>query len=240
MDRPSPDERVIVITGATGVLGRAAASAFAAEGARLGLVGRDAGRLQALASDLGLDSDRRVSAVADLRDEAAASAAITMVRERFGRVDVLLHLVGGWVGGTALTETDPTVLTSMLGQHVWSTFNVARTVVPGMVQSGWGRIIAVSSTATLTPGPNVAAYLAAKAAQEALLRSLAREVASRGVTVNVLAVKVIDADHERERAPAGKNAGWTTPNEIVATMRYLCSDDAAAINGTRIPLDGRA
>ena len=73
-----------------------------------------------------------------------------------------------------------------------------------------------------------------------MLRSVAREVASSGVTINVVAVKVIDVDRERETAPSPKNAGWTTPDEIVAVMRYLCSDGAAAINGQRIGLDNRA
>jgi NAD(P)-dependent dehydrogenase (short-subunit alcohol dehydrogenase family) len=72
------------------------------------------------------------------------------------------------------------------------------------------------------------------------LRTLAREVAGDGITVNVIAVRKIDVDHEREANPSPKNAAWTTPEEIAATMRFLCSDDAAAITGARIALDGRA
>ncbi|HET7704206.1 MAG TPA: SDR family oxidoreductase, partial [Candidatus Limnocylindrales bacterium] len=82
-------------------------------------------------------------------------------------------------------------------------------------------------------------YAAAKGAQEILLRSLAKEVGGRGVTVNLVAVRAIDEKRERETAPSTKNASWTTPDEIAATIRYLCSDEAAAINGARIPLDGR-
>ena len=92
---------------------------------------------------------------------------------------------------------------------------------------------------TASPGPRMAPYVAAKSAQEALLRSLARDVAGSGVTANLIAVRAIDAEHERETAPSPKNAAWTTPEEIVATIRYLCSPDASAINGARIPLDGR-
>ena len=76
--------------------------------------------------------------------------------------------------------------------------------------------------------------------QETLLRVLAKEVAATGVTVNTVAVRAIDAEHVREHEPSPKNASWTTPEEVVATFRFLCSDDAAAINGARIPLDGRA
>lgn len=232
-------DRVVLITGATGPLGRAAAAAFAADGARLGLVGTDADRLETLAADLALPGDAWVPAVADLTDRAAARAAVATVEDRFGRIDVLLHLVGGWTGGIALVDLDPEVLAGMLGQHVWSTFHVAQAVVPGMVERGWGRVIAVTSSATAAPGPKASAYLAAKTAQESMLRVLGREVAGDGVTVNLLAVKAIDADHERETAPSAKTAGWTTPEEIVDTIRYLVSDAGAVVNGQRIALDGR-
>ncbi len=235
----TPAAPVVLITGATGGLGRVAAAAFAADGARLGLVGTDAGRLEALASDLALADDVWVAAPADLTERSATRDAVAHIEARFERIDVLLHLVGGWTGGTTLVDLDPDVLAGMLDQHVWSTFHVAQAVVPGMMERGWGRIIAVTSTATAAPGPKVAPYVTAKAAQEALLRVLAREVAGNGVTVNTLAVKAIDVGHERETAPSPKNAGWTTPEEVVATIRYLVSDAGAAVNGQRIALDGR-
>ena len=237
-DAVSP-ERHVLITGATGSLGRVAAAAFAADGARLGLIGTDGARLQGLARDLRLDDDRWAAGVGDLRDADACLAAVGAVVERLGPVDVLLHLVGGWTGGTALTDLQPSVLDEMLGQHVWSTFHVARAIVPAMQARGFGRIVAVTSSYAAAPGPRMAAYVAAKAAQETILRVLAREVAGQGVTVNLIAVKTIDAKHERETDPSPRNASWTTPEEIVATMRYLCSDEAAAVNGQRIPLDGR-
>jgi NAD(P)-dependent dehydrogenase (short-subunit alcohol dehydrogenase family) len=232
-------DRVVLITGATGPLGRAAAAAFAADGARLGLVGTDAGRLDALATDLALAEDVWVPAVADLTEQAAARDAVALVEARFGRIDVLLHFVGGWTGGTTLVDLDPDVLAGMLDQHVWSTFHVAQAVVPGMLERGRGRIVAVTSTATAAPGPKAAPYVTAKAAQEALLRVLAREVAGDGITVNLLAVKAIDAKHERDAAPSPRTAEWTTPEELVAAIRFLCSDEAAAISGTRIALDRR-
>jgi len=232
-------DRVVLITGATGPLGRAAASAFAADDARLGLIGTNLHRLDAMAGELALAPDRWAPGVGDLRDRDAARSAVEAVVTRQGPVDVLLHLVGGWTGGTALVDLDPSVLDDMLGQHLWSTFHVVQAVLPAMLGRGAGRIVAVTSTAAASPGPRMAPYVAAKAAQEALLRSVARDVAGTGVTANLIAIKAIDADHERETAPSAKNASWTTPEEIVATIRYLCSEEAAAVNGARIPLDGR-
>jgi NAD(P)-dependent dehydrogenase (short-subunit alcohol dehydrogenase family) len=86
----------------------------------------------------------------------------------------------------------------------------------------------------------VAPYAIGKAGQEALLGTLAREVAGTGTTVNLVLVKTIDVDHQRDAEPSSKTASWTTPEEISATIRHLLSDDAAVINGAKIPLFGNA
>ena len=230
------DGRVVAITGATGGLGRAAAAAFAADGARLGLLGTDRARLGALAGDLRLADGRWAPGVGDLRDEAAAGRAFAAVTDALGPIDVLLHLVGGWSGGAFLTDVAPSVLDDMLGQHVTSTFHAVRAVVPGMVERGRGRIVAITTALTVTPAATQGTYVAAKAAQEALVRTIARQVAGSGVTANLVAVTSIDVDGVRDREPSPKTAGWSTPDEIVATLRWLCSDEAAAVNGVRVPL----
>ena len=232
-------DRVVLITGATGGLGRVVASRFAADGARLGLVGTDHDRLAAVAADLGLAADRWVPAVADLTDPTGARGAVDTVVERFGRVDVVLHLVGGWAGGTPVVDLDPDEIRGMLDQHLWTTLHVVKAAVPGMTERGWGRIVAVSTSFAANPAAKGASYAVAKAAEETLMRTLAREVAGDGITANVVVVKKIDAEHERELAPSPKNATWTTPEEIAAVMHFLCTDEAGAINGARIPLDGR-
>jgi NAD(P)-dependent dehydrogenase (short-subunit alcohol dehydrogenase family) len=231
--------QVALITGATGSLGRVVAAGFAEDGWRLGLVGTDEGRLQAMAGDLGLDGDRWAPATADLADAAAARAAVETIERRFEAIDAVIHLVGGWAGGTPITEAGPDEVADMHDQHVRTTHHVVAAAVPGMVARGWGRVLAVGTPFATEPGATSGGYAIAKAGQEVLLRMLAKEVAGTGVTVNMVLVKSIDAKHERETAPSTKNAAWTTPEEIAATFRYLASDDAAAINGARIPLFGR-
>jgi NAD(P)-dependent dehydrogenase (short-subunit alcohol dehydrogenase family) len=234
-----PADRVALITGATGGLGRVAAAKFAADGAKLGLVGTDRARLAAVAADLGLASGSWAAAEGDLRLADEAARVVSEIATRFGRIDVVLHLVGGWSGGTKIAELDPDEMRAMLDQHVWTTLNVARAAVPGMVERCWGRFIAISSTVALEGTAGMAAYAVAKAGEEALLRTLAREVAGTGVTANVLVVRKIDAAHERDADPSPKNATWATPEELVAAMRYLCSDEGSVVNGARIPLTGR-
>ncbi len=231
-------DRVVLITGTTGVLGREVARVFAAEGARLGLVGTDGDRLAGVARDLGLADDRWVGGIGDLRSREGARAAVDAVTAAFGRVDVLAHLVGGYIGGTPVADLDPAEVAGMLDQHLWTTLHMTQAVVPGMVERGWGRVFAVIPPITAEPAAKNGAYAAGKAAQEALLRTLAREVAGAGVTVNVVIVKAIDERGDRTTDP--KKASWTGPEEIAATFRFLASDDAAAINGARIPLNGRA
>lgn len=223
------DGRVALIAGATGGLGRVVAATLAGEGANLGLVGTDPARLDSLVSELGLPPDRCLTLLADLRDAKAASHAVDGLVERFGRLDVVAQLVGGYEGGTPLVDVDPGELRGMLDQHVWTTFNLMRAAVPAMTQGKWGRVVAVT-TASLPAAPaKLGTYAAAKAGQEALLHSLSRDVAGSGVTVNLLAVKSIDAGH------SGK-AGWTTPEQIAAAILWLCSDAASVVNGARIPL----
>jgi NAD(P)-dependent dehydrogenase (short-subunit alcohol dehydrogenase family) len=234
------DDRVVLVTGATGPVGRSVASTFADEGARLVLAGTDRDRLVAMAAELALPEHRWVPAAGDLRDPAGARDAVAVAMDRFGRLDILLHLVGGWVGGTAVVDLDPVELRGMLDQHLWSTLHVAKAAVPIMVEHGWGRVIAVSSPFAAEPGPRGASYAIAKSAEEVLLRTLSRELGGTGVTANIVVVRTVDTKHERETAPSPKNASWTTPEEVAAAMLLLCQPGAAAINGVRIPLYGRS
>ena len=236
----SIDQRVVLVTGATGGLGGVVVRTFAEAGARLGLVGTDRERLVAAASAAGLADDRWAPGVGDLTDAEAARRVVADVSGALGPVDALLHLVGGYAGGGPIAEFDDDQLRSMLDQHLWSTLNVARAAVPGMVERGWGRVIAVTASTVVTTPPKLAAYTVAKAAEETLLRTLAREVSGNGVTVNLIAVRTIDTDRERERNPMPKNATWTTPEELASVMLYLCADEAGAITGARIAMDGRS
>ena len=230
-------DRVVLITGATGSLGRVAAKAFATDGARLALAGTDEPRLRDTAESAGLPDERWTPVLVDLRDRDATRDALAAVTDRLGRIDVLLHLVGGYAAGSEVVDTDPDDLRSMLDQHLWTTFNVTQATVPGMIERGWGRVLAISTPTAADPTAKSVPYAVGKAAGETLLRTLAKETANSGVTVNVVVVKAIDVDGVRLTDP--KRSSWTSPEEIVSALRFLASDDAAAVTGARIPLYGR-
>ncbi len=206
----APETLAVLVTGATGPSGRAVARRFVADGARVALNSSDPARLAAVIEDLGLPADR-----------------------------VLAHLVGGWTGGMSVADLDHAEVRGMLDQHLWTTLNTLQAVLPGMTYRGFGRIVAVSSPFAATPGPRGASYAVAKAAEEVLLRSVAREVAADGVTANVLVIRTLDDERSRAAQPKAKTGGWTTPEELADAVAWLVSPAAAAANGQRIALDGR-
>jgi NAD(P)-dependent dehydrogenase (short-subunit alcohol dehydrogenase family) len=221
------NDRVIVITGATGALGSKTAQTFAASGHSLALLDHDKGNLDSLTRELSLPPERILASVVDLRDGQAVRAAAEAVSSKFGAVHGLIHLVGGWVGGKTLTEVSPEDLDFMLGQHVWTTFHLFQSFAPHLVRSGWGRVIVISASTIPSPPGKTGPYTAAKAAQENLVLSLAAELREQAVTANIIQVRAIDAQN------TGKG---TTPGEIVAAMTYLFSDEAARVSGARLPL----
>ncbi|MDQ2692993.1 MAG: SDR family oxidoreductase [Chloroflexota bacterium] len=221
--------RTVVITGATGGLGSQAAHTFAAEGHTLVLLAHDPEKLDALTRDLDLPADRLQTAAIDLRDAEAVRATAETVAAKFGGAHALIHLVGGWVGGKTLVEGDPKDLDFMLDQHVWTTFHLFQSFIPQFSTNGWGRVIVVSASTVPNPPGKTGIYTAAKAAQENLVLTLAAELKDKGVTANIIQVRAIDVDATR------KGTG-TTPDEIVAAMLFLFSDEAAKVNGARIPL----
>ena len=221
--------KAVVITGATGALGRQTAQAFAAQGHSLALLGTDQNKLDILSKDLNLPDNRLFTTVVDLGSGAAVLSAAETVTNKFGSVHALIHLVGGWVGGKTLRETSDEDLTAMLDQHVWTTYHLFQAFSLKLAANGWGRIIVVSASTVPNPPGKSGPYTAAKAAQENLVLTLAAELKPSGVTANIIQVRAIDVDATR------KSTG-TTPAEIIAAMLYLFSDTAGKITGTRIPL----
>jgi NAD(P)-dependent dehydrogenase (short-subunit alcohol dehydrogenase family) len=164
--------------------------------------------------------------VVDLSDPNSGAAALEATLAKFGRADILLHVVGGWTGGKTIVDFEVDAFAEMLQQHFWTTLHVLRAFAPHFVGNGWGRVVVVSSPLVAAPAAKNAPYIVAKSAQEALILSLAQEVKHTGVTANVVRVKAIDVKRQKLSEPSPANASWTTPEEISETILYLCSDQA--------------
>ena len=222
--------RVIVITGATGVLGRVVSAHFAESGARLALLARSEEEVAALAAELPGGAARHAGFAADLGDAASARATAAAVRERLGPPAVLLHLVGGYAGGTPFIDGDDEEFRHLLDLNLWSTIHAIRAFLPDVIAAEHGRIVTVSAYVAAAPTPKHAAYSATKAAVEALTISVARDLAGTTATSNVVVLRAIGDEKPTEQRP----------EEIAAVMAWLSSPEAGTINGQRIPLIGRA
>jgi NAD(P)-dependent dehydrogenase (short-subunit alcohol dehydrogenase family) len=233
-----PRNRTAVITGATGGLGSTVTHALAERGFNLALLDRNLDRLTALVKSLNLPENRVLEQMINLFDPNDTRAAAEATESKFGKIDVLIHLIGGWTGGKTLTEAPAEDLELMLNQHVWTSFNVTQAFVPHLIRGGWGRVIMITSPLAARPVGKSGPYAIGKAGQEALLMTLSQELKGTGVTANLLQVKNIDVKREKVSAPSTENARWTTPEEITASILFLLSDEAGIINGARIPLIG--
>jgi len=225
-------DRVVLITGATGALGQAASRLFAGAGARLALTARSPEALDGLAGALSLP--------ADVTDAASVDELVGQTMAHLGRIDVLLHIAGGWRGGQTVAETALDDVDFLMALNFKSAFLLCRAVLPHLTAQGWGRIVAVGARTAVQPGRRSGAYAASKAALIALIESIAAEVKGKGVTANVVLPSTIDTPANRRAMPNADFAKWVPPEQIAAAMLYLCSDEAAPINGARLPLYGEA
>jgi NAD(P)-dependent dehydrogenase (short-subunit alcohol dehydrogenase family) len=224
------DGRVVVITGATGKLGPVVAARFARQGDRLALLARDGEAVEALAASLPGGAGRHAGVAADLQAEEAARAAAAAVRERLGSPTVLLHVVGGYAGGTSIEDADPALWRDLFDLNFWSTFHTVRAFLPDIRAAADGRIVTVSTPLAGSPVANIGPYAASKGAVETLTLTLARELAGTTATANVVLVRTIGDEKPTH----------TRPDEIAEAMAWLASPAAGAVNGQRIPLVGRA
>ncbi len=232
------ENRTAVLSGAGGELGAVLARELAARGANLALLGRSGEKLEATRAAMALPASRILARRVDFSDPADAKAAAEAVRAKFGRVEVLLHIVGGWTGGKTLLEADPADLRDMLEQHVWTSFHAVRAFLPHLVAGGWGRVIMITSPFAARPNAKGGPYAIGKAGQEALMLTLSQELRGTGVTANLLQARSIDTRREKLSAPSPATASWTTPEELSAAVLYLLSEEAGAINGAKLPLFG--
>lgn len=231
-------DRVVLVAGGTGGLGRAVALAFLAAGARVAVTYRRAAELDALKGSAGAGADRLSGHPIDATDEAAARGLVDELVARRGRLDALVNTVGGYAGGARLWEMDASALDRMLLANLRSGYALARAAAPAMLRQGRGAIVNVASRSALVPGAGESAYAASKAAAVALIASLAAELAGTGVRANSILPSIIDTEANRKAMPRADFTKWPKPEEIARVVLFLCGDDAALITGAAIPVYG--
>lgn len=233
-------DRVVLISGPTGGLGTAVVRAFAEEGARLVLTSRRRPELEALAAELALDPERVLVVPADITEPAEAERVVRDAHDRFGAIDVVVHVTGGYKAGAPVAETDLETWQLMLSLNLTSAFLVARAALPGMLARGSGKLVFIGSRGGSQPAANTAAYGVSKGGLEMLARDLAEETRRRGVNVNAVAPSIIDTPANRRAMPKADHTTWVRPESLAGVIRFLASDAARDIHGAVIPVYGRA
>ncbi len=243
----------VLITGAGRGIGAAIARRLAGPGVRLSLLGRQLEPLNALAAAL---PGHAQGVVCDVSDSVAVAAAFAQARQQFGPVHILVNNAGQ-AASAPLGRTTDELWQTMLGVNLSGSFHCAREVLPDMRAAGWGRIVNIASTAGQRGYPYVAAYVAAKHGVIGLTRALALELATQGITVNAVCPGYTDTDLLRDSvANVVSKTGRSTdealqeftrhnpqgrviqPDEVAATVAWLCSDEAASITGQSLSVSG--
>ena len=231
--------RTIVIAGIAGGLGPVVAGRLAKAGATVAGTDVSQEKVEEVGASLGLPEERWDGRAVDLLDEEATRGWCASLLERFGRVDGVLHLVGGWRGGQPLHEeplADWELLHDLLIRTVQHT---SRAFHDALLASDHGRFVLVSSKQAQEPSNSNSAYAAAKAAAEAWTLALADGFEGSKATANIIVVDAILTQRMREESPGEEFPTFTPAEHIAEAIAFLCSDAAAKMNGQRLFLTMR-
>ncbi|MGH7931963.1 MAG: SDR family NAD(P)-dependent oxidoreductase [Candidatus Binataceae bacterium] len=235
-------DRVAIITGGTGALGRAVADHFLASGGKIAIPYIIDAEVPLLNERLGsrFPADRVMLRKLDLGGEADVAKFVAEVAASWGRVDILVNLVGGFWGGKSIAETTLAEWQAMFDLNLKPTFICCRAAVPVMRKNKYGRIVSVSSRTGLLGAGDYAAYAVAKGTIKTFTASLAEEVLGDNILVNAIAPSTIDTEANRKAMPKAKHENWVKPEDIARTIAYLCSDQNQVTSGAVVPVYGRA
>jgi NAD(P)-dependent dehydrogenase (short-subunit alcohol dehydrogenase family) len=224
------DGKVVVVTGASGALGKVVAEAALARGARVAGVDHAPTQVPPTENRIELGG-------VDLSDAAQAKNAIDAVAALFGRLDVLINIAGGFAF-EAIAEGETRTWQRMYALNVLTALNASRSALPYLAASPAGRIVNVGAMGALQAGAGMGTYAASKAGVHRLTEALAAEWKGK-LTVNAVLPSTIDTAANRASMPKADFTKWVRPEELAEVMLFLASDAASAVTGALLPVNGR-
>jgi NAD(P)-dependent dehydrogenase (short-subunit alcohol dehydrogenase family) len=229
--------RTIIVTGASGNLGGAVAQAFRDRDASVVLVARST---ESLARRFGTEDTRQVFAAADLTRQEDTATVVALALARFGRIDALCNVAGGFRMGVPVHETPDAMFDALYDVNVRSVLNMVRVVVPVMLAARQGAIVNVAAMAAQKGVGNMGAYCASKAVVVRLTEAMADELGSQGIRVNCVLPSTLDTPQNRAEMPTADRRAWVAPRDLAQAIVFLASPAARAINGAALPVTAGA
>jgi NAD(P)-dependent dehydrogenase (short-subunit alcohol dehydrogenase family) len=223
--------KVVIVTGADGGLGKSVTQALLDRGAMVVGTSR---KIQANE----LQHQSFLGIPADISNEDAAKHLVDQVLSRFGKLQVLVHTVGGFAGGQAVADTDDDTFRRMMDLNLMPLLHILRAALPPLKQSGAGCVVAIGSRAAVDPGASVGAYSASKAAMLSVMRTVALENKDAGLRANVILPGTIDTPANRRSSPDADFSKWVHPAAIASLVTWLAGNAGRDINGAAIPIYG--
>jgi NAD(P)-dependent dehydrogenase (short-subunit alcohol dehydrogenase family) len=220
------DNKVVLVTGAAGALGRAVVAHFAERGARVA-------QLDVLVID-----NEHYSDTCDLTSAESCKAAVDAVVNQLSTVDVLANIAGGFTMGEAVHETSAETWDFMMGLNAGSVLNMAKSVVPVMLQAGSGKIINIGAGAGQKGAGQMGAYGASKSVVIRLTESMADELKGQRINVNCIVPSIIDTERNRADMPDADFGSWVKPEAMAEVVGFLASAAAGPIHGAALPVSG--
>jgi NAD(P)-dependent dehydrogenase (short-subunit alcohol dehydrogenase family) len=227
--------RVVAVTGAFGSLGRVVAAVAADRGAFVAAIDFTAAPPDELAERLGPHA--MLLGGVDLSSAEGARAAIADVVTKFGRLDALVNIAGGFVWENVVGR-DSASWDRLFAINLKTAVHASKAAIPHLLQSGVGRIVNVGANSAVKAAAGMGPYAASKAGVHRLTESLAEELKNRGVTVNAVLPSIIDTPANRAEMPGAAFDRWVAPADLAAVILFLISDEAKAVTGALVPVTG--
>ena len=232
--------KVVLITGATGGLGTEVTRAFLDAGAAVAATHTGIEKFKELEAELKPEPGKLLGVETNVLDSASVKQMADTMMEKFGRIDVLVNLVGGYLGGVSIADMNEKQWDGMINLNLKSVFLVCKQVLPVMMEQKSGRIVNISSGGGLKGAEGISAYGASKAGVINLTQTLAAEGKKYNITANAVAPGIIDTPANRAAMPKADFSKWVIPASLAGVILFLSSDAAKDISGALIPVFGKA
>lgn len=234
--------KIILVTGATGGLGRVVVKRLLEAGEIVAAVYRDEAKFGDLAAYAGGGTDALQGFRAEVTVEASVLEMVEAVVRRHGRIDVLLNLAGGYKGGADISSTKEEDWDDLMRINLKSAFLCSKAVLPVMMKAASGRIVCVAARPAVEKKGRAksGAYAVSKSGVVTLTEAIAEEGRRFNITANCILPGTIDTPENRAQMPAADFSKWTRPGEIASVLLFLVSDGAAVVNGAAIPVYGQS